>query len=185
MKLRLLMILGLTMLAVCVVTPLYAGDVIFQLTQGYQDTLALGKVTTVTNTTITFENTTVISGEPLPQVIAVEIPEQFMGLATPRFNPGNYAILSLDKEALSYTIAWGVFKVSTQDMATLKIKSGTLNSGDLAAFQWYINTGETEFTSEGEITYVRHADGTKTQLYPPVAEQLKTQLKRLTLRNRH
>ncbi len=47
-------------------------------------------------------------GEPLPQVIAVEIPEQLMGLATPRFNPGNYAILSLDKEALSYTIAWGV-----------------------------------------------------------------------------
>ena len=81
-------------------------------------------------------------------------------------------VFSINKEAAKYTIAWGFFKVSSLDITTLKVVEGPLALGDLAAFQWYINSAgrENDFYFIGTSAYVRHADGTSTQLYPAAEE---------------
>jgi hypothetical protein len=130
--------------------------------------LALGSVVSISDTTVRFEVETIISGKTLPSVISVEIPDECMGMEAPNLAPGNYAVLSLNKEAAPYTIAWGIFKVSSLDMATLGIIEGTLPLPDQMAFQWYLNSEGTErdFYFVGTDAYVRHSDGTSTRLYP-------------------
>jgi len=169
MRLRLSIIaLCLTAIAVCVVPSVYAGDVLSRLTGGHQYSLALGSVTSISGTTVRFEVETIISGKTFPSVISVEIPDECMGMEAPNLAPGNYAVLSLNKEAALYTIAWGIFKVSSLDMVTLEIIEGTLPLPDQMAFQWYLNSEGTErdFYFVGTDAYVRHSDGTSTRLYP-------------------
>ncbi len=134
--------------------------------------MALGTVVSVSDATIRFEVETTISGEMLPSFIDVEIPDTFMGAETRSLRPGDYAVLSLDEGTTLYTIAWGFFKVSSLNMATLEVIDGTLGPGELAAFQWYVNSGgaERDFYFIGENAFVRHSDGTATQLYPPTDE---------------
>jgi hypothetical protein len=163
--------LCLTAIAVCVVPSVYAGDVLSRLTDGHQYSLALGSIVSTSDTTVRFEAKTIISGKTLPSVISVEIPDECMGMEAPNLAPGNYAVLSLNKEAAPYTIAWGIFKVSSLDMATLGIIEGTLPLPDQMAFQWYLNSEGTErdFYFVGTDAYVRHSDGTSTRLYPSPA----------------
>jgi hypothetical protein len=157
-----------------VVPSVYAADVLHRLTHGDQYALVLGTVVSVSDTTARFEVETVISGGPLPPVVSVEGPGPFMEAAAPHssLEPGDYAVFSLNREVAKYTIAWGFFKVSSLDITTLKVVEGPLPPGDLAAFQWYINSEgrENDFYFIGTSAYVRHADGTSTQLYPPVEE---------------
>jgi hypothetical protein len=173
MRLRVAIIaLCLTAIVVCVVPSVYAGDVLSRLTGGHQYSLALGSVVSISDTTVKFEVETIISGKTLPSVISVEIPDECMGMKAPGLAPGNYAVLSLNKEATLYTIAWGIFKVSSLDMVTLEIIEGTLPLPDQMAFQWYLNSEGTErdFYFVGTDAYVRHSDGTSTRLYPPECE---------------
>jgi len=175
MRLRISIIaLCLTAVVLCIVPSVYAGDVLARLTHGDQYSLVLGTVVSVSDTTARFEVETIISGESLPSVVGVQVPGGFMEMLAPhmRLEPSDYAVLSLDKEATKYTIAWGFFKVSSLDIATLEIIEGPLPPGDLAALQWYINSGgvENDFYFSGTTAYVRHPDGTSTQLYPPTDE---------------
>jgi len=129
---------------------------------------------------MTFQVETVISGESLPSIIGVKIHSAFMETAAPdtKSELSKYAVLSLNKEAGMYTVAWGFFEVSSLDIATLKVIEGPLPAGDLVAFQWYINSGgvENDFYFIGTTAYVRHSDGTSTQLYPPVEQPAKMDL---------
>ncbi len=153
---------------------IYAADVLNRLTHGDQYSLALGMVVSTSDTAMTFQVETVISGESLPSIISVKITGAFMERAAPNteLEPGEYAVLSLDKEAGMYTVAWGFFEVSSLDMATLKVIAGPLPPGDLVAFQWYINSGgvENNFYFIGTTAYVRHSDGTSTRLDPPIEQ---------------
>ena len=166
--------LCLTAVMLCVVPSVYAGDVLARLTHGDQYSLVLGTVVSVSDTTARFKVETIISGESLPSVVSVEVPGAFMEMLAPHMSlePSDYAVLSLDKEATKYTMAWGFFKVSSLDIATLEIIEGPLPPGDLAALQLYINSEGTEkdFYFIGTSAYVRHPDGTSTQLYPPTDE---------------
>lgn len=173
MRLRISIIaLCLTAAMLCFVPSVYAADVLARITHGDQYSLVLGTVVSVSDNTARFEVETIISGESLPSVVSVEAPGMFMEMVAPHMSlePSDYAVLSLNKEAAKYTIAWGFFKVSSLSLATLEIIEGPLPPGDLAAFQWYINSEGTEndFYFIGTSGYVRHQDGTSTQLYPPM-----------------
>lgn len=158
----------------------YAADVLSRLTHGDQYSLALGTVVSTSETTMTFQVETVISGKSLPSIISVKVPGASMEIAAPdtKLATSEYAVFSLNKEAGMYTIAWGFFEVSSLDIATLKVIEGPLPPGDLVAFQWYINSGgvENDFYFIGTTAYVRHSDGTSTQLYPPVEQPTKMDL---------
>lgn len=172
MRLRLSIIaLCLTAIALCIIPSVYAADVLSRLIGGDQYSLALGRVVSISEITVKFEVETIISGKTLPSVISVEIPDECMGMEVP-LAPGNYTVLSLNKKAVLYTIAWGIFKVSSLDMVTLEIIEGTLPLPDQRAFQWYLNSEGTEkdFYFVGTEAYVRHSDGTSTRLYPPASE---------------
>lgn len=147
-----------------------AADVLSRLTHGDQYSLALGTVVSTSETALTFQVETVISGESLPAMISVKVPGASM--ETVKSGPGEYAVISLNQEARMYTVAWGIFEVSSLDIATLKIMEGPLPAGDLAAFQWYINSGgvENDFYFIGTTAYVRNPDGTSTQIYPPIEQ---------------
>lgn len=179
MRLRLFIIaMCLTAIVTGAVPPAYAGDVLFYLTSGYQYSLALGTVVSVSDTAIRFEVETIISGETLPSFIDVEIPDTFMEVESPSLRPGDYAVLSLDEGAALYTVAWGFFKVSSLNMPMLEIIDGTLGPAESAAFQWYLNSGGTEkdFYFVEENGYVKHSDGTSTQLYPPLDKPARVEL---------
>ena len=157
--------------ALCLLPSVHASDVLSRLTHGDQYSLALGTVLSASDAAIEFEVETIIAGEPLTVVISAQIPGAFIetALLDMKLEPGEYIVLSLDKESALYTIAWGCFKVSSLDAATLEVVQGPLAPGDLAAFQWYINSGGTEndFYFIESSAYVRHPDGTETQIYPP------------------
>jgi hypothetical protein len=157
-----------------VVSPVHAADVLHRLTHGDQYALALGTVVSVSEAVAGFEVDTVISGGPLPPAISVEGLGPSMEMIAPdmRLKAGDYVVLSLNREVTKYTVAWGVFKVSSLDIPTLRVVAGPLAPGDLAALQWYINSGgrENDFYFIGTSGFVRHADGTLTQLYPPTDE---------------
>jgi hypothetical protein len=174
MQLRIpIIILCLTAVALCLAPSVHAADALSRLTHGDQYALALGTIVSASDASVRFEVGTIISGKALPPVINVQVPGPFMEAAPyTKLEPGDHAVLSLDQEADQYTVAWGCFKVSSLDITTLEVIEGPLSQGDLAALQWYINSQGTEndFYFVGTNAYVRHPDGTSTQLYPPPPE---------------
>jgi hypothetical protein len=90
--------------------------------------------------------------------------------ATPSVN--DFAVFSLKRTGNFYRKAWGIFKASSGDYKTLKLKS--VNSptpgliGDLAAIQWYVNSGgkEKDFYFSGGTAYVRRPNGQSVQINP-------------------
>ncbi|HNT76580.1 MAG TPA: Ig-like domain-containing protein [Anaerolineae bacterium] len=174
MRLRIItLVLFLTTAMLWSVSPICAADVLHRLTHGDQYSLALGTITSVSDSGVMVEIAAIISGESLPDVINVEISGAFIE-AVPAMSlaPGEYAVFSLNQGAETYTVAWGFFKASSLDITTLEILAGPLPEGDLAAFQWYINSGgvENDFYFIGTTAYVRRPDGTSLQIYPPLDE---------------
>lgn len=178
---RVSLALGLIVALVSMVSPLYAADVLARLTHGDQYALALGTVVAMSESVADVEVATVIAGESLPDVISVAVPGEFMAMAAPgmRLTPGDAAVFSLNRDAATYSVAWGVFKVSSLELATLEVIEGPLPRGDLAALQWYLNSGgvENDFYFIGTTAYVRRPDGTSVQIYtespqvsPPAAD---------------
>lgn len=169
-------VLFLIVIALCSTYAVSAADMLCRLTHGDQYALALGTVVSTSETAITFQVETVISGESLPARISVEVPGAYM--ETAKLGPSEYAVISLNQEARMFTMAWGIFEVSSLDIATLKVMEGPLPAGDLAAFQWYINSGgvENDFYFIGTTAYVRNSDGTSTQLYPPIEQPARQDL---------
>jgi hypothetical protein len=170
-----IVVLCLAAVMFCVVPSVHAADVLHRLTHGDQYALALGTVVSVSDATARFEVETVISGGPLPPAVSVEGlgPAMEMTALDMSLEAGDYAVISLNREVAKYTIAWGVFRVSSLDIPTLEVLEGPLALGDLAALQWYINSEgrENDFYFIGSSAFVRHADGTSTQLYPPTDER--------------
>lgn len=146
----------------------YAMDALYALTHGKQYSLALGEVTKIDagSTKINIKN--IISGESLPDVISVKIPGDYLPTYEPTIEPNDYVIFSLNKEVNEYVVALGYFRVTGLDIKTLEILEGPLPQGDLAALQWYINSGgvENDFYFMGINAYVKHSDGSSTMIYP-------------------
>jgi len=89
---------------------------------------------------------------------------------TPSVN--DFCVFSLKKSGDLYKKAWGIFEATSGDFKTLALKSLNAPSpgllGDLAAIQWYVNTGGTEkdFSFSNSTAYVRRTNGQVVQIYP-------------------
>lgn len=89
---------------------------------------------------------------------------------TPSVN--DFCVFSLKKSGTIYKKAWGIFEATSGDYQTLTLKP--LNAptpgllGDLAAIQWYVNTGGTEkdFFFTNSTAHVRRPNGQIVQIYP-------------------
>jgi hypothetical protein len=89
---------------------------------------------------------------------------------TPSIN--DFAVFSLKKTGSTYKKAWGIFEATSGDYKTLTLKSHNAPSpgllGDLAAIQWYVNTGGTEkdFSFSNSTAFVKRPNGQLVQIYP-------------------
>ncbi len=145
----------------------YAMDTLYALTHEKQYALAVGEVIEVDTSSAKIRIEEIISGEKLPDIINVEIPGDFLPKYEPALRPNDYFVLSINKNGQEYAIAMGYYRVTRLDIKTLEILEGPLPPGDLAALQWYINSGGTEndFYFIESDAYVRHSDGSSTMIY--------------------
>jgi len=95
------------------------------------------------------------------------------GWAEKRPSVNDFCVFSLKKTGRVYKKAWGIFEATSGDYKTLILtslnappKSGLL--GDLAAIQWYVNSGgtEKEFSFANSTAYVKRSSGQVVQIYP-------------------
>lgn len=79
----------------------------------------------------------------------------------------DYCVMSLKKSQGHYQKAWGIFKASSSDYKTLKLMNDIKHSPDIAAIEWYINSGGTEkdfyFNEEG--VFLKKSNGEELQIY--------------------
>jgi hypothetical protein len=155
-----LLVLGMT-------STVLAADMLHRLTHGDQDALALGTIAVIAGERVDLEVETVIAGKRLPAYVSVD------GVVATSSSSwdlqvGDYVVMSINQASSGYMMAWGVYQVTSLDLNSLDVVAGPLGQGDLAAFQWYINSGgvENEFYFVGSEAYVRHSDGTSQQIYP-------------------
>jgi hypothetical protein len=154
-----------------VTSTVFAADMLHRLTHGDQDALALGTIADIAGERVNLEVETVIAGKLLPACVSVD------GVLSSSFSSwdlqvGDYVVMSINQSSGGYTVAWGIYQVTSLDLNSLDVVAGPLGPGDLAAFQWYINSGGVEndfYFVEGEA-YVRHPDGTSQQIYPREAQ---------------
>lgn len=171
-KVRVILILIIVM-ALTATCPAFAADLLWRLTHDDQDSLVIGEVEKVDGNTLEVKVAYVISGKPTKPSIKVEVKEwDFQRVGQVR--PGDKLVLSLDKNVFTYSVKYGIYKVSSLDYQTLKIIAPTKFAGDMAAFQWYINSGgkENDFYFKEGVVFVRDKSGTSRQIYPlPIADQ--------------
>jgi hypothetical protein len=117
-----------------------AGDRLFLLTSSvYQDSVAIGEVVSVDEGELVFEPEQVLVGDRIPRTITVADyePSQVETLSA-----GDAAVLSLVRTdgRTQYRLTDTAFKVSSSLPAEAKIITGPLSGGDLAAYNWFINS---------------------------------------------
>ncbi len=89
---------------------------------------------------------------------------------TPSVN--DFCVFSLKKSGRVYKKAWGIFEATSGDYKTLTLTSLNAPSpgllADLAAIQWYVNTGgkEKDFLFANSTAYVKRTSGQVVQIYP-------------------
>lgn len=161
----LILIIVMALTATC---PAFAADVLWRLTHGDQYSLAIAEVEKVDGNILEVRVAHVISGNLLKQQIKVEVKEWNLQLLGQSISQGDKVIISLDKDEANYSIKWGIYKVSSLDWQTLKIIAPTKPAGDMAAFQWYVNSGgkDNDFYFKSGEAYVRDKSGTSLQIYP-------------------
>jgi hypothetical protein len=166
------LVLSITSAIAIVASSVLAGDPLASITQGDQYSLAVGTVVSIEGNTIEFEPGAIILGDSLPSRISVLVREEFGHREVPGLAANDYVVLSLNKQTDLYYVAWGLFKATSLDAASLKITDGTLLPSDHAALQWFVNSGGTEdyFVFHGRMVFVKHADETWTKIYPPPIE---------------
>jgi hypothetical protein len=159
-----LLVLGMT-------STVLAADILHRLTHGDQDALALGTIVAIAGERVDLDVETVIAGKRLPACVSVD------GVVASSSSSwdlqvGDYVVMSINQASGGYTVAWGVYQVTSLDLNSLDMVAGPLGPGDLAAFQWYINSGgvENDFYFVGGEAYVRHPNGTSQQIYPREAQ---------------
>lgn len=148
--------------------PALAADILWRLTHGDQYSLAIGEVEKSGDNFLDVKVAHIISGSIINQQINVELKEVDLQMLGQSINQGDKVIMSLEKEGANYSIKWGIYKVSSLDWKTLKIIAPTKPAGDMAAFQWYINSGgkDNDFYFKEGTAFVRDKMGGSKQIYP-------------------
>ncbi len=144
--------------------PTRAGDLLFQLTSPvYQDSVAIGEISSQSSDQLVFERSRVLLGNRLPQTMTLTglTPSQIDDLS-----PGDFAVLSLSQDGSRghYVLSQNIFKVTSPEPSAAKILTGPLRAADSLAYNWFINScgkdREFAFDYSGEeaIVYTRQAD---------------------------
>lgn len=143
--------------------------------QADQDAIIVGQLIAQSGDSFTVEVNKVISGSVATEKIALISDFQYgWGNSSeiamkPKVN--DYCVMSLKKYGSYYKKAWGIFKATTGDYKTLKLLSEDIKypyySGDIAAIEWYVNSGgtEKEFFFNGNRVYVKRPNGETLLVY--------------------
>jgi len=145
-----------------------------------QDAIIVGQLTGKKDDMYTVKVIKVISGTVKPDSILVSSDFAY-GFGQTAMKPeiNHYCVMSLKKAGSYYKNAWGVFKASSGDYRTLKLLSEDISyyqgMGDIAAIEWYVNSGGTEkdFYFRESAAYVKRPNGEDIKIYPK--EQMRTE----------
>ena len=103
-----------------------ASDILSRLTHNGQYALALGTITAISGSTAEFQVEAVISGNAIPDTLRIDIPDRYLDKTNPMIMTNDFVVLSLDRDGGEYSIAYGVYKVTSLDMETLEVLEGPL-----------------------------------------------------------
>lgn len=142
-----------------------AGDLLFLMTSAaYQYSIAIGTVISQSDGQLVFEPKQVLLGDRIPNEITIAeyTPAQVEGLSD-----GDFAILSLVRidRSRQYKMSHPAFKASSPDPGEAKVINGPLSGGDLAAYNWFVNSCGNEkdfafdYSGEVDIASVMREDG--------------------------
>lgn len=120
--------------------PVAAGDLLFQLTSPiYNESIAIGRITSKQADLITFERNSVLLGKRIPRTVYITDfePDQVEALSSE-----DYAVLSLRKghDGKNYHLNYSAFKTNTDKPSGATILSGPLAGADLEAYNWFVNS---------------------------------------------
>jgi hypothetical protein len=134
-----------------------------------QDVIIVGQLISQSGDYFTVEVNKVISGSVDSDKILLYSDFQYgwgdtsEGAMIPKVN--DYCVMSLKKYGSYYKKAWGIFNATNSDYKTLKLHSEDIKypyyTGDIAAIEWYVNSGGTEkdfFFNENRV-YVKRPNG--------------------------
>ncbi len=175
-----LAMLIISFILLCLPQNAMAADVLYRMLhadevadfQEDQDALIFGQLINQKDGHFTVAVNKVLSGSvPGNEIILNGDIQYSWGRNIPAMEPqvGDYCVLSLKKDGPEYKKAWSIFKATTGDYQTLKLLSPEIRypyyCGDIAALQWYVNSGGTnkEFFFDQNGVYVR-LPGNETRL---------------------
>lgn len=140
-----------------------------------QDALIVGQLIAQNGDSFTVEVNKVLSGSVTSDKIALTSDFQYgwgdSSEITMKPKVNDYCVMSLKKYGSYYQKAWGIFKATTGDYETLKLLSEDIKypyySGDIAAIEWYVNSGgtEKEFFFDQNRVYVSRPNGETRLIY--------------------
>ena len=142
-----------------------------------QDAFIVGQLVENRNGRFLVNVITVLSGTVKSNEIWVESFEYGWGAVetTPQVN--DYCVMSLKKRSLHYKIAWGTYRADSGDYRTLRLMTDDTEFSacqtDIAAIQWYVNSGGTEndFSFSVSTVSVHRPNGDTLQIYPKQTDE--------------
>lgn len=142
-----------------------------------QDAIIVGQLSGKNNGSYTVRVIKVVSGTVRGDSIAVTDDFAY-GFGATQMKPevNDFCVMSLKKTGAYYKSAWGVYKASSGDYRTLQLLSEDISyyegAGDIAAIEWYVNSGGAEkdfYFREGSV-FVRRPSGESIKIYPKEKE---------------
>ena len=150
--------------------------------QADQDALIVGQLIAQNGDSFTVEVNKVLNGSAPAGIIALSSDFQYGWADTSSISADtsnilmkpkvdDYCVVSMKKHGSYYKKAWGIFKATTGDYRTLKLLSEDIKypyySGDIAAIEWYVNSGgtEKEFFFDQNRVYVSRPNGETHLIY--------------------
>lgn len=167
----------------------YAADALYRMLhaeevksfQKDQDAMIVGKLIDKQDSTFSVQVLKVISGGIETDYISVSADFKY-GWSDRKNLPsvGDFFVMSLKKKGSTYRKAWGIFRADSGEYKTLKLTEENASSsgmkGDLAAIEWYVNSGGTEndFSFNRGSVFVKRPNGEVIQIFPK-ADNFSTQ----------
>lgn len=143
-----------------------AGDLLFYVTSGKQDLLAVAEVTAQEPAATHIR---VLFNFPQSKIKNTQTTHIFNADTNPLLRVGGIYLVSLNKEKDGFINAYGIHPLSSSDYRSAVLLEPM--SPDGAALQWFLHSGgrDTSFFSEGKKMYVERG-GIERLIYPSVSE---------------